>query len=287
MNEIAPGVFVETGYALVTVGAVRTSQGWVCVDTPPYPRDARSWLASLRKIDPSPVRFVINTNSHRDRLLGNSWFDAPVVMHNVAAEGVLNLRAPFISQAADELSANDNELVEIASLKIIPPQISFERSLSLFSGGIEIVLQHHPGPMNGHCWATLPASKVIFVGDTLVNNIHPYITEGYSAEWLVLLRTLRQEKYATWTIIPGRGELDAMPASEALSEYLRVIRRRVMALVRDDQPRSDVSSLIADLLPYFPYDSTRKEEVQRRIRLGLEAIYDEIKTSQDNTLKDE
>jgi len=37
MKEIAPGVFIETNYALVTVGAILTSKGWVCIDTPPYP----------------------------------------------------------------------------------------------------------------------------------------------------------------------------------------------------------------------------------------------------------
>src|SRR5512139_866269 len=115
MIEIGRQIYVETGYALVTVGAVLTEAGWVCIDTPPYPRDARAWKAALQAISPLPFKYVINTDHHRDRILGNALFEGMVVAQEHAAAVMLGLRNSFISQAAEELSGNDNELVEIAS----------------------------------------------------------------------------------------------------------------------------------------------------------------------------
>ena len=47
MEEIAEGVVVSTAFRLITVGAIATGQGIVCVDVPPYPAGAPSlWSTS-------------------------------------------------------------------------------------------------------------------------------------------------------------------------------------------------------------------------------------------------
>ncbi len=281
MDEIAPNVFVETGYALVTVGAVLTDWGWVCIDTPPYPRDARAWRDALREVSGKPVRYVINTDCHRDRILGNAWFEAPVVAHEASARQMHALKAAFISQAADELSTNDNELVEIASLPFVPPQVSFSNSMSLYCGGREIALLHRPGACFGTTWVILGAEKVLFAGDSVILDQHPIISEGATQAWLESLSELRRDHYTGWKVVPGRGAPLDPPATEPLFEYLRVARRRVGDLRRAGRPRSEVGNLVAELLPYFPYPARQRDEVQRRIRASLEIIYDEVRSRED------
>lgn len=280
MQEVADRIYVETNFALVTVGAVLTKKGWVCIDTPPYPRDAHKWRAHLQDISSLPVQYVINTDHHRDRILGNVWFEAPVVAHTHAAEVMLALRNAFISQAAEDMSANDNELVEIASLKPVPPQISFSRSLQIECGGREFNLSYHPGATWGSLWISVQDERVLFVGDTVVTGQHPVITEASSKEWLNTLRSLRHDRFSDWIIIPGRGEIDGVAATERLSEYLRVARRRVTSIVRAGRPRAEVGIIAAGFLDYFPIDSATRDEALRRIRTGLEAIYEELRNSQ-------
>lgn len=282
MKEIADRIYVETEFALVTVGAVLTDEGWICVDTPPYPRDAHAWRQSLQDISSLPVQYIINTDHHRDRILGNVWFEAPVVAHTRAAEVMLALRNAFISQAADDMSANDNELVEIASLKPVPPQISFSHSLQIECGGRELNLSYHPGATLGSLWITLQDERVLFAGDTVVTDQHPVITEASSKDWLNTLRSLRHDRFSDWTIIPGRGKIAGVVETERLSEYLRVARRRVSSLVRAGRPRAEASVIAAEFLEYFPYDSSSRDEALRRIKSGLEAIYEELRNSQDD-----
>jgi cyclase len=281
MEELAPNVYVETDYALVTVGAVLTGAGWLCIDTPPYPRDARHWLARLKATSPQPVLYIVNTDHHRDRVLGNSHFDAPVVAHQAAAECILGLKNSFISQAAEEMSANDNELVEIASLKLHPPQISYSDTLYLQCGEREIMLVSRPSATAGSTWVMLPEEKIAFVGDSVIVGQHPYIDGGMTKLWLKTLTDLRRERFASWKFVTGRGPVTDASKTEPLSEYLRVARRRVSSLHYAGRMRSEIGMLIPEMLSYFPYDQDRREEVQRRIKMGLEAIYEELRGKED------
>ncbi|MBN1310827.1 MAG: MBL fold metallo-hydrolase [Anaerolineae bacterium] len=282
MKEIAPGIFIETGYALVTVGAILTDSGWVCIDTPPYPRDARAWKSALQALGDLPVRYVINTDHHRDRILGNAWFDAPVVAHEASAEVILNLKNGFTSQSAEELSSDDDdELAEIASLRIVPPQISYTHSMRLNCGKRVIILTHHPSATAGNTWVTLPDEKFIFVGDTVVIDQHPHVTEGLSRPWLDSLSSLRQDQYADWTLVSGRGDVISPSATESLSNYLRTAREQVESLLGAERPRSETLALIPDFLPLFDYEPEQREEVQRRIKAMLEAFYEELRASQE------
>ena len=287
MQEIVPGVFIETSYALVTVGAVLTNAGWVCIDTPPYPRDARSWVMQLQAISPdSPILYVINTDHHRDRILGNVWFDAPVVTHSLAATYMLGLSGNFISQAADEMSSNDSELVELGSLKVVPPQLSYDRVMYLYCGDEEVILTNRPSAMFSSTWVTFPQRKTIFVGDTVSVSQHPYISDGATKSWLNILRSLRTEqRYVGWNIVSGREGIVRPADTEPLSEYLRVARRRINSLLHAERPRSEIGQLIAEFLPLFPYDPTHREKIQRRIKAGLEAIYEEIRDSRQEEVE--
>lgn len=281
MNEIAPHVYVATEYALVTIGAVLTADGWVCIDTPPYPRDTQAWRTALQEISPLPVQYVINTDHHRDRILGNAWFDGIVIAHTHSAEAMNGLRNVFVSQAAEDLSANDNELVEIASIKTIPPQVAFSDSMRLYCGRREFLLTHKAGSSGGNIWVTLPEDKVIFAGDLVVYDQHPVITESASKAWLTSLWNLRQDRYADWTIVPGRGPLRPVTETEQLSDYLRVARRRVTSILRAGRPRSEIAALTQEFLEVFPYDNDHKDEITRRVKTSLEAIYEELRNSQD------
>ncbi len=281
MKEIAPDVFIETDYSLVTVGAILTSQGWVCIDTPLYPRDARSWRVALQALSDRPVRYVINTDHHRDRILGNTWFDAPVITHAISAEVVSNLKNAFITQTAEELSANGNELVEIASLKIVPPQISYTHTMTLYCGDRAITLSHRPSATAGNTWVTLAAEKLIFAGDAIVTAQHPYVVDGCSEPWLKSLRILRLDRYDDWTVVSGREGVVPIADTGQLSEYLRVARRRINSLLHANHLRSELAALIPEFLPFFPYTPDRRDEIQRRIKTMLEAIYEEMRISQE------
>jgi glyoxylase-like metal-dependent hydrolase (beta-lactamase superfamily II) len=73
MQKVAPDVYIESGYYGVTVGAIITGDGVICVDSPMLPADARDWKSRLAGLTSQPVRYVIYTDAHRDRVLGSQY----------------------------------------------------------------------------------------------------------------------------------------------------------------------------------------------------------------------
>jgi glyoxylase-like metal-dependent hydrolase (beta-lactamase superfamily II) len=207
------------------------------------------------------------------------WFEAPVVAHEAAARHMLELKPNFVSQAAEELSKNDNELVEIASVRLIPPQVSYHESLALYCGEREVTLYHRPGACYGNSWLALPDEKLLFAGDSVVVNQHPPITEGWTGAWLQTLSELQSDAYADWTIVPGRGKPVSPDEVKLLADYLTTLRRRVASLSKSGRPRSELGGLVGELLGEFPHPAGQREEIQRRIRMGLEIVYEEIRSS--------
>ncbi|NDJ53353.1 MAG: hypothetical protein GYB68_09755 [Chloroflexi bacterium] len=276
MQEIASNVYIESKFNRITVGAILIEEGWVCIDSPPHPRDARAWKTALSAIASQPIKYLVNTDHHRDRIINNGWFDGQGVAHEETARALLALKPTFVSQAAEDLSINDNELVEIASLQLHPPEISFSDQLMLTSNGRQISLLHRPSAAAGSLWVLLPEDQVIFAGDSLTVDRHPYIHHGLTSHWLDLLHEVQAE-YAGWTIVPGRGSLLQLDKVARLVDYLEHARQQVRGLVENGRNRGDVSLLLAEFMPRYLYETSTRDNVQKRVKLGLELIYDEIK----------
>ncbi len=278
MQELAPGVFVETGLRLVNVAAILTRDGFVLIDTPPYPDDARLWRQQLTEIAPLPVLAIINTDSHRDRVLGNSWFNPrAIVAHDDTIAQIKSLSAAFLDNTVDALIQTPVDRERFSGAELRVPTVGFSYRMQLRYGGQTIPLLSMPGPNAGNLWVHLPEQRLVFTGDSLVVDQHPYITSLCTKLWLENLTNLRRARFAADVIVPGRGPLTGKDATEPISYYLRLARRRVYSLYRAGRPRADTSTLVPELLELFPYDAADLENVQRRIKSGLDRIYEEFK----------
>jgi len=80
VQELAPGILWKPASGVSNVGAILTNDGFVLIDTPPFPDDARTWRILLSQLSDKPILAVVSTDCHRDRMLGNSWFDSAVIV---------------------------------------------------------------------------------------------------------------------------------------------------------------------------------------------------------------
>jgi glyoxylase-like metal-dependent hydrolase (beta-lactamase superfamily II) len=279
VEEIGPGIYVETGFRRVTVGAVLTDEGWVLIDTPPYPEDANRWREQLAQESPRPVLFVINTDHHRDRILGNCWFEAHVVAHQHTSRAVRSLPHSFLDDAIEALSSSEDARPSFSEVKLVPPGISFSDRLHIKRGGRVITPIGMPGPTPGSAWVHFPEHRIVFVGDSVVVGTHPYMAQAATKAWLESLTALRRARFAADVVVPGRGAVTDKGATVPVSDYVRLARRRVYSLYRAGRPRADTSSLIEEFMPLFPVDGPC-EEIQRRIKSGLDRIYEEYKAGE-------
>jgi glyoxylase-like metal-dependent hydrolase (beta-lactamase superfamily II) len=280
VQELAPGVFVETGFRRVNVGAILTDEGFVLIDTPPYPNDAHYWREMLAAISDKPVLAIINTDCHRDRVIGNCWFDAQVIVaHDDTIAQMRNLPSTFVDAALDTLTLSSHERGIFSGAQLRIPSIGFTRKMQLRYGGRTIPLLAMPGPTSGSLWVHLPEQRLLFASDSVIVNQHPYISSPCTKDWLESLTMLRRARFPADLIVPGRGSLVDKDATEPLSNYLRLARRRVHSLFHAGRPRADTSSLVPELLELFPYHEDDLENVQRRIKGGLDRIYEEFKSN--------
>jgi glyoxylase-like metal-dependent hydrolase (beta-lactamase superfamily II) len=280
MQQIANGVFVETDYEGVTVGAIVRENGIICIDAPTYPRDARHWAMRVRQLAPVPVQYVILTDHHGDRIMNTRWLDAPIISHQQAAEKLNSYDKRYPQPLLDSLLWRNPEYGrELVSSPVDKPAVSFTDKLTLVQNGLTLTVQHVAGPTSGSLWVILPEAGVLFSGDSVVADTHPLLSEANSSRWLDSLQELQQTIDAGYTIIPGRGRLCGPEGARCTTEYLWRVRDCVESHYRQERPREELSHYVAELLATFPLDGVPRDWMQRQIRLGLDRVYDEVRNT--------
>jgi glyoxylase-like metal-dependent hydrolase (beta-lactamase superfamily II) len=283
MDKIANSVYVSSSYRGVTVGAIVTSAGVIGVDAPMLPGDARDWAARIAATTRQPIRYVVNTDAHRDRVLGQQWLGGSVVATEPCAERMRGYGDAFRQQVADFLSHHGapEAADEIAlNLHIVQPQLSFTGRLVLHVGEPRVEVWHVGGANPGSAWVVVPDAGVVFTGDLLTLNVHPVMSEADTRVWLERLAELRKPSFSIRRIVPGRGPAARKTETQAMSRFLRDVRSKVRALIAARKPKSEVGTLVSGLLSRFPIPDGERERIQRRIRAGLEHVYDELKQEQ-------
>jgi glyoxylase-like metal-dependent hydrolase (beta-lactamase superfamily II) len=96
------------------------------------------------------------------------------------------------------------ELVELASLVVVPPDFLFDREITLSLGKRRVQL-HDWGKANSPHDVTLylPDEKILFTGDILVQSPLPYLGASWPLPWIEVLRQIEAVPVAV--LVPGHG----------------------------------------------------------------------------------
>lgn len=278
MKKIAPDIYASTRYPGVNVGFVVLPEGAIAIDAPTLPRDARNWRERIEEIARGPILYVLLTDAHPDRLLSAALLEAPIVATRAAYDravdytdgswrGVVEGWVRRYPEAADGLSDVHHAL----------PEILFTDSLTLHKGGEDVVIERVAGGAPGSAWVYFDEKDVLFTGDTVVVDVHPFIEAAVDTKaWLNTLKSLRRARYAETTIVPGRGPLCDQSSSRPLSEYIALARRRARSLQTAGRARVDKAAAVAELLSLLPVLDDELDIVQRRIKAGLDQLCEEV-----------
>jgi cyclase len=278
IREIAPGIFVETEYHGANVAFVVTGEGVVLIDTPMLPDEARQWLVEIRQRTDEEILYIINTDHHRAHVIGNQYFPtATVIAHEHAWKEMKSygdsFRTRLINMYRDRIPEAVEEWKE--HLQIIKPEITFTGRTILFKGDKEM----HLIPVGGHTLATsvihFPNEKLLFTGDAVVTNRPPFLSQGNTKQWLEALTYLRKLRYDV--LIPGHGELTGKEATEKMSEYLRMVRRKVRSAYRAGLPKADTARSLSHLIRFWPIPPFEKPKADRRFKSGLGRVWNEMR----------
>ena len=185
-------------------GFVVTSEGIVMIDTPSYyPTAAVRWRDEIAK--KGEIRYLVNTEHHRDHTTGNYFFPGIAVSHQGLREDfAVTIGTPEdVRRRVEEMDPEGLPLIENYQLR--PPTITFTERLNLYLGDYVFELMHLPGHTPYQVGVYIPQERVIFTGDNVVNGWRPGFMHCCPLEWLESLDkilALDVEK-----IVPGHGEI--------------------------------------------------------------------------------
>jgi glyoxylase-like metal-dependent hydrolase (beta-lactamase superfamily II) len=271
MQEIEPGIFIETSYPGVTLGAIVLSQGTLLIDAPLRQEDARSWRAALVNQGSSANRMLVNLDAHPDRTLGARVLETTIIAHHKT--GMVFRNRPSIFKGQNVESGSEWETYnEAVGTRWAIPDITFTSQISLHWGDPVVVLEYRPGPSVGAIWVIIPDSKVVFVGDAVLHNQPPFLTNGDIQAWLESLDELRKG-YQDYTLVSGRGGTVPNDAVRAQHQILKNILRGMERLAKRNAPSEVVESLIPGILSGLTFPKHLEEQYTQRLRHGLIQYY--------------
>jgi cyclase len=278
IREIGPNVLVETELHGANVGFVITGEGVILIDTPLLPADARLWLSEIRQRTGQRIIYIINTEHHRGHVLGNQYFpSATVIAHEFAWKNMQTYGDSFRTRLMNLYRDRMPEAVEEweQHLKVVLPEITFTGRTILFKGDKEI----HLIPLGGHTTATtvvyLPQDRVLFAGDLVVTDRPPFLSQSNTRQWLQALTYLRKLHYDV--LVPGHGQLSGKEATDRMSEFLRLVRRRVRSAYRAGLSKAETARSLRYLMRDWPIPPFEKPKADRRFKSSLNRVWNEMR----------
>jgi cyclase len=277
MREISPGIFVETDHRGANYAGIATDAGLIVVDTPMVPNQARAFRDELARVSGGkPCLYVINTDHHRGHILGNQYFQpTPVIAHEQAWKHMKGYGDNFKQRVVDSFKKEPEVQAQLTDIQVIVPKITFSHRLDIVRGGRDLRIIR----IGGHTAATsviwLPNESLLFVGDAVWVDQHPYMAQANSKEWLDGLTYIR--KFKADRIVPGRGPVCGRDATERMSEYIRFMRARVRLNYKQGRSKQEtVQSVLREVAGWFPISPAIKSKTESQIKQGIGRIWNEM-----------
>lgn len=278
LRELAAGVFVETGYEGGNVGVIRTERGGLLIDTPMLPRDARDWREKLYDLDVDEIYAIVNTDYHPEHFIGNAFFMPTRIWgHEQSAKPISKYKTSVLEQLSAAYRESDPVLAdEIAQIEIYEPELEVEDRVTLYLGEDQIEILYLDGHTPASLGVYLPKDRILFAGDSIVNNEHPVMADANSLAWIETLERIRAMDVEV--LVPGSGEPTGKESVERLEEYIREMRRRVTELYQSGASRRECVEKVG-MLDFYPVPEDQVARIKRRRRESIERVYAEIRTA--------
>jgi len=276
MKEVAPGVFVESSYPPYNLVLIISDRGGIVVDLPPSPMHAMNWLEQARGVA-GTLRYVILTDGTRDRQMGATICDVPIVATEVTL-GLMKVcdedrpRRDFM----DELVARyPNEVGAFDNLEPRKPMLAFSETITLNTDGHDLQIEAVAGAAPGSLWIWAADQELLIAGDTVVLDVVPPMADvPDSKAWLNTMTALARCA-SVKMIIPGRGaSAICKDEIEPQREFMRVMRRAARTIAYKGADNLGFKLTAQELGQTF--FNRQGQKAVKQIRAGLEHLVAEI-----------
>jgi cyclase len=231
LDEVAAGVYAyvqpEGGWYVNTMGFVAGGDAVVAVDTSSTEQRTRGFLDAIRSVTAVPIGVLVNTHHHGDHTFGN-WLvhekGAVIAGHRRCREEVLATGIEHYEGVFDHVDHGD--------IRLCPPQVTFEDSLTLWVDDRAVELHYIGAPAHttNDIVAWLPDRRVLFAGDLVFCGGTPFVLMGSLSGALRSVERLR--RLGPQVVVPGHGpvcDASVLGDMEAYYRFVEETARRARA----------------------------------------------------------
>ncbi len=228
-------------------GIVIGRDGVLVVDTLISAKEGERFLADIRKVTDKPIQYVVNTHTHLDHAFGNCVFEkqgATIISHEADRRSLEKNGAATLKNAGNFGLTPE----QMAGTEIVYPTVTFDGRLTIDLGGETVELIHFaPSHTEGSVVVYLPAKKLLFAGDILFTDFHPYLADGDIPGWTKTLDDLLAMDLER--IVPGHGPLSTKKDLREMKEYLLLFDAKARELAAKSQDADKVAAELKNILP--------------------------------------
>ncbi len=228
-------------------GIIIGRDGVLVVDTLVSAKEGARFLADIRAVTDKPIKYVVNTHTHLDHAFGNCIFarlGATVISHIADRD--------YLAKAGAETLKNVGNFglkpEEMSGTEIVLPTLAFADQMQINLGDVTVeLLRVAPSHTGGSIVVYVPSRKLLFAGDILFTDFHPFLADGDIPGWtksIDALLTMDAER-----IVPGHGPLSTKKDLQEMKEYLVSFDITAKELAAKSQ---DAEAIAAGLLKALP-----------------------------------
>ena len=277
LEPLTDGVYAaiakEDGVAGSNAGFVDLGDRVLVFDLCMTPQAGRDLVEAASRITGHPVTLAINSHWHADHVLGNQALPTEAALMSTPYTRTLIAERipPLIEQQRKEASATLGALqlqfqaeedpkkcdelgVQIDSYRMIMedmpglncrvPDMTFRGKVTFHGPARRAELLSMGG---GHTVSDalliLPDEQILFAGDLLFNECHPWLGDGDPDEWLHIYDRIDTLDPAIQVVVPGHGPVTTPEAFAALRRYLPVLQRLADDVLKNGGTADDAAGL--------------------------------------------
>jgi glyoxylase-like metal-dependent hydrolase (beta-lactamase superfamily II) len=240
------------GKAICNVGIVDNGKETLIFDTFLSPDVAQELLTLVKRLELSPVKYVVNSHFHNDHIRGNQVFSDDVkIISTLKTREIIEEEEPlqiayekehaparfsyydslYHSFKGDQQSREYQQTLmwrpyyqtlseSHLKVKTRLPNLYVDSTLSLNGPKRSIqLISYGEGHTESDLVLYLPDDQILFSGDLIFNECHPYVPHGNISkwqDWLKMMNTLEVN-----TIMPGHGQMGTSGLIEQMMTYLQ------------------------------------------------------------------
>lgn len=251
VTHVSDHVFAIIGFP--NIGIVVGDRATLVVDTGLGPRNGAIALREAQKLAKGPVLYLTTTHYHPEHAAGEEAFPTnTILLRPVAQQKELEERGMQFVEMFSSRSPQMKEL--LAGVKFRPPDITFEKEITINLGGVTARLfwlgQAHT---KGDELIDLEPDSTLISGDVVQNKMVPNLPDENASmkSWVEILATLRQTKWQH--IVPDHSAPGDGSLIELNYQFFWQLQARALELKRQGKSADEAGqALLAEFKTKFP-----------------------------------